>query len=98
MKWITSTNVGIVINVRVLPGASRNEISGILNDSLKIRLQSPPVEGKANKALIKFLAGKLDIAKNKVSIISGEHSRDKRILIEGLTAEKIHDLLHIASV
>lgn len=84
MTWLTKKGTDIVIAVHVVPRASRNEISGEFNDSLKIRLKAPPVEGKANKALRKFLAEKLNIPLNAISIITGDTGRRKRIRITGI--------------
>jgi uncharacterized protein (TIGR00251 family) len=77
------------IKVRVLPRSSRNQIIGKEGDLFKVKLTSPPVEGKANKALIEFLAEKLGIPKANVVIKSGKSSKLKSILIYGLTLEEI---------
>lgn len=78
-----------VIQVKVVPRSSRTEIAGNTSGVYRIRLTAPPVEGKANKALINFLAKKTGIAKRKFQIISGEHSRNKTIRIQNGSAEKI---------
>lgn len=87
MNWMTETKDGIVLTIRVVPRASKNEITGELGDALKIRLQAPPVEGKANKALIQFLADTLDLPRNRISILSGDTGRNKRILLTGITRQ-----------
>lgn len=70
--------------MRVTPNASKSEIIGMDEEGvLRIRLQAPPVEGKANKELVKFLAGVLGIKKKEISILSGEKSRIKTIEILG---------------
>ena len=79
----------VTFKVRVQPRASRTELAGEHADALKIRLAAPPVEGKANEACRRFLAGLLDVPLNAVEIVSGESSRDKRIRIRGLTAENV---------
>lgn len=76
----------LVINVRVIPRASRSEIVQLLDGSLKIRLNSPPVDGAANAELIKLLAKHFGVAKRDVEIVSGHTSRSKRISITGMTA------------
>lgn len=81
MDTIQQTEAGVVVSVRVVPRASRSEVTGIVGNTLKVRLQAPPVEGKANKALAKFLAGQLGVRPRDVSILSGETARTKRVLI-----------------
>ena len=73
-----------MVNVRVIPRASRNQIQGVLGDALKIRLQAPPVEGKANEALVRFLADILDLPARNISLLSGETGRNKRVLLKTL--------------
>ena len=72
------------LKIRVMPNASRNEILG-LNEhgEYRVKIQSPPVDGAANKNLVKFLAGVLGIAKSKISIIGGKKSRNKLLEITG---------------
>jgi uncharacterized protein (TIGR00251 family) len=82
----------IVLNLHVQPRASRNEICGIQDKALKIRLTSPPVDGAANKLCCEFLAKLFGVSKSSVEIISGETSRHKRVRISGadpLEVEKI---------
>ena len=83
----------MTFKVRVQPRASRTEVAGEYDDSLKLRLAAPPVDGKANDACRRFLAGLLDVPLNAVEIISGESSRDKRIKIRGVTAEQVRSRL-----
>ena len=73
---------GLMLNVRVQPKASRNAIQGVYGEALKISLTAPPVEGAANKACIAFLAKKLGLAKSALEILSGQTSRNKRLLIK----------------
>ncbi|MCB2384986.1 MULTISPECIES: DUF167 family protein [Thalassolituus] len=63
------------------PKASKSEFSGLHGDALKVRIQAPPVEGKANSELVKFLAKQFGVSKSAVSIISGELNRHKRVRI-----------------
>ncbi len=86
--------LGSAITVRISPKSSRNEISEILADgTVKIRLTAPPVEGQANKALIKFLANILNVAPTNIEIISGQKTRDKLVMIIGLNAEALQERL-----
>ena len=85
---------GVALPVRVTPRASRNEVVEVLSDqTVKIRLKAPPVEGKANKELIKFLSKVLGIPKTKMAIVAGETGRDKLVSIEDLGAEEVHKLI-----
>jgi uncharacterized protein (TIGR00251 family) len=83
------------INVRVVPRSSRNQIIGVEDGVFKIKLTAPPVDGKANKALREFLAGRLGLAKGSVEIISGEKSRQKLVRIHGLSLKEVCTLLGI---
>lgn len=84
MNSIQTSREGVTLILRVAPRASKDEIVGDINGVLKIRLQAPPVDGKANKALIKFLAKKLDAPARDISIVSGETARIKRVLIKNV--------------
>jgi len=74
---------GIKINIRVIPNASKCEVAGVIEKDLKIKLDVPPVEGKANEKCVKFLSKLLKVPKSSVSITSGEKSRSKTLLIKG---------------
>ena len=75
-----------VITVRVIPRAKKSELSQVLADgTIKIRLTAPPVEGKANQALVRFLADVFDISPTNIEIISGVKGRNKAVLIEGIS-------------
>src|SRR6266849_9759207 len=79
--------------VRVQPRASKNEVSGVMDGALKIRLQAPAVEDRANEALCAFLAELLKRPKSAVRILSGQRSRTKRVEIAGVTAREVEALL-----
>lgn len=84
---------GVTLAVRAQPGAKKTAITGVYGDGaaaqLKIAVQAPPVEGRANSALITFLALTFGLARNKVEMVSGELSRSKVFLLRGVTAEQI---------
>ena len=71
----------LILVCHLQPKASKSEFAGLHGDALKIRIQAPPVEGKANTELIKFLAKQFGVAKSDVEIISGELNRHKRVRI-----------------
>jgi uncharacterized protein len=72
---------GLLIDVRVQPKSAKTAIAGVHGEALKIKLNAPPVEGKANKALIQLVAKLLHCPKSAVEIISGQSSRNKRLLV-----------------
>jgi hypothetical protein len=84
---------GLTLLVRVQPRASKNEIAGIIDGALKVRLQAPALEDRANVALCEFLAQLLKTPKSAVRILSGERSRVKRIEIRGVTEQQVLALL-----
>jgi len=79
----------ILIRVYVQPRASRNGFSGLHGDAIKLSVTAPPVDGKANKAVIKFLASFLHIKKMDLEIKHGLQSRKKTVLIAGLSADEV---------
>jgi len=72
----------ITLEIHVQPGAKKSEIAGVHGDALKIRVAAPPVEGKANAALIAFLAEVFGVAKRNVTIVRGETGRRKTLRVE----------------
>jgi hypothetical protein len=81
------------ISVRLTPRAGRDEIAGWQDGVLRVRVTAPPVEGKANAALERLLAGALGVPKSRVRVAGGERSRDKTIVVERLSeAEVAHRL------
>lgn len=71
------------IKIRVLPRSSRNEVVGEMADgTLKVKLTAPPVDGRANEALIKLLADYLDVNKSKIKIVTGAANKNKTVAIE----------------
>jgi hypothetical protein len=85
------TGNDIIVKVKIVPGSSKNKIIGVYNDSLKITITAPPVEGKANKKCIAYLAKYFDVAKSKIEIISGQTSKNKLIKIYDISQEEFLD-------
>ncbi len=81
MSWYQSGGDGVTIHVHAQPGAKRTEVAGLYGDSLKLRLASPPVDGKANECLIEFLARRLGVKRGQVSIVRGMSSRRKTVFV-----------------
>ena len=72
------------LEVKVIPGASRDEVAGTMGNAVKIKLRAPPVEGRANEALVEFLAEQLDLPRRAISLERGDTSRQKLLRIEGI--------------
>ncbi|MBI2961228.1 MAG: YggU family protein [Betaproteobacteria bacterium] len=79
--WLRKDAQGWLLAIHAQPGAKRSEVAGLHGDSLKIRIAAPPVEGKANAALIAFLAEALRVPRRSLSVIKGETSRDKLVRV-----------------
>ncbi|MBF0407231.1 MAG: YggU family protein [Candidatus Riflebacteria bacterium] len=93
LPCIKSFSGGIILSVHVVPRSSKNEISELLGENCKIKIKAPPVDGKANKEIVEFLAKAFSVPKKAVIILGGESSKSKRIQINGLTAEKAEEIL-----
>ena len=89
---------GLTLAVRVQPGAKKTSIVGVYGEGataqLKIAVQAPPIEGRANSALSAFLADFFGVPKSSVELMSGELSRSKVFLLRGLTLQKAEGLLN----
>jgi hypothetical protein len=83
----------VTFAVRVQPRASRDEIAGVFDGALKVRLRAPAVENRANEALIEYLARVLKTSKSAVRIRSGEQNRSKRVEVLGVTRQQIEKLI-----
>lgn len=81
------------LSIKVIPRAKRNEIAGLRDGELTIRLTAPPVEGAANEALLKFLADALGVRRPDITLVSGERSRHKVIAVAGLTEAELDSRL-----
>jgi uncharacterized protein (TIGR00251 family) len=90
---ITGSESGVTFAVQVVPRASKDEIAGIHGDALKIRVTAPPVEGRANEALIEFLSDQLGVRKSQVEIVAGATSRRKTIRVVGLWPQEVGERL-----
>jgi len=83
---------GAALAVRVTPRASKNEIVAVLSDgTVKVHLTAPPVEGKANAALLKFLAKVLDVPLKRLEVVAGAGGRDKLISVIEMDSETLHN-------
>lgn len=75
--------MAIILQIKVTPNASKNEILGFEGEVLRVKIKGVPEKGKVNKELIKFLAKEFQVAQSEIQILSGKTSRNKKIKIEG---------------
>jgi len=86
---ISATAAGTRLRLRVQPRASRDAVAGVAGDALRVRLTAPPVDGAANEALVRFLAGRLDVARASLALVSGHTGRNKVIEVTGLSPGEV---------
>lgn len=83
---------GITLKIKAVPNSSKNEICGILDGALKIKIKAPAVENKANEELVKFFSKLLKVSKSSVELKSGGTSKLKTLYINGCTIDKLKDV------
>jgi len=83
---------GARLRVRAVPRASRTEIAGEQGGALRVRLQAPPVDGRANETLCKFVAEAAGVPKGRVSVVSGPASREKLLRVLGVSPERLAEV------
>jgi Uncharacterized conserved protein len=81
VTWFSKTATGYIVAVHAQPGAKRSEISGLHGERLKVRIAAPPLEGRANEALIEFLAQRLGLPRSKLRVLKGLQGRAKLVEI-----------------
>ena len=91
--WLRQGDRQTTLTLHIQPGAKKTEVAGEHGDALKIRLAAPPVDGKANAALIAFVADRLGVAKSAVSLKSGQTSRRKVLEVTAAPADTAERLL-----
>ena len=96
MGCLSETPEGVVISVRAQPRSSRAGIDPLMGDAVKVRIRCAPVDGKANKELVETLADEFALAKSAVVFKSGETSKQKRILLRGISAAQVEERLKAA--
>ena len=93
MAYLTETPEGTILNVKAQPRSSKAGVDGLIGDAVKVRVRCAPVDGKANKELVETLAEAFDLPKGRVVFKSGETSKQKRILLSGVTADKVRKVV-----
>jgi len=81
LSWAVRAPRGWLLTLHVQPGARRSAVAGLHDGALKIRIAAPPAEGKANQALVEFIAAALGVPKRSVSVVRGGSSRRKTVLV-----------------
>ncbi len=84
---------GAVLSLRVIPRSSSNAVAGIHGDALKVRVTAPPVDSAANAEVTRFLAGVLGVSRGSVQLLRGDTSRQKQVLVAGMTAQQVVERL-----
>ncbi len=92
---VRDTAQGAQFALRVQPRASRNAIAGVMGDAIKLVITAPPVDGKANQAVIEYLSDLFRVSKSSIVIVSGETGRNKVIAIRGVSAEQVRKVLNL---
>jgi uncharacterized protein (TIGR00251 family) len=86
----------ITLKIHLLPRASRDEICGLQGDAIKVKVTAPPIEGRANMALQRFIAKKLNLSSSQVEIMAGQRSREKILRISGISRAAVEKALGIS--
>lgn len=92
MLDLTATPEGIILQLKVVPGASRDRIAGELGGALKVTVSAAPEKGKANKAIVKLLARELGVKANQIDVVRGMTSPNKSVLIRNGDERAIRSL------
>jgi uncharacterized protein (TIGR00251 family) len=93
VAWLRPTAAGVELRILVQPRASRDQLGGVQGDELKLRLAAPPVDGAANAACCAYFAKLCKLPKSHVTLIAGESSRHKRVLLAGAEAAAVMSIL-----
>lgn len=88
-EFTRDTPDGCTLSIRLHPGAKKNAVTGLHDGALKIALNAPPVDGKANDALIAFVAERIKLPRSKITLIAGTTSRSKTLRITGKSAAEV---------
>jgi uncharacterized protein len=87
--WLRADGDDVILTLHIQPGAKKTEVAGPHGDALKIRLAAPPVDGKANAALLAFIAEKVGARGTALELVSGQASRSKRVRIRAITDQAV---------
>ena len=93
MSWLTEQAAGVALLLHCQPGAKVSKVVGEHDGRLKIALNAPAVENRANEVLVAWLAGRLSVPRKHIQLVSGQTSRKKRVLVEGVTMSEARKAL-----
>lgn len=96
MSWLRAAGRDVRLTLHIQPRASRTEVVGPHGEALKIRLAAPPVDGAANEALVGFLAEQLGVARTAITLVAGDTSRRKVVVVKGVGVESVRARLGLA--
>jgi uncharacterized protein (TIGR00251 family) len=94
-SWRREERDALILALHVQPGAARTEVAGMHGDALKVRLAAPPVDGKANATLLRFLADAFAVPLRRVTLVRGETSRQKTVRIDAPAARPDRDWMRL---
>lgn len=94
-EYLSRISEGVVLHLKVLPRSSRNQLAGVHNGEIKLKLTAPPVEGAANKCCCDYLAKILQIPVSRVEIIAGATSQHKKVLVRDVDVVEVVEKLSI---
>jgi hypothetical protein len=83
------------LRLRIQPRASREEVAGVAGDAIRVRLTAPPVDGAANEALVRFLAGRLRVPRSAIELVAGKTGRAKLVAVTGISAAETAERLGV---
>lgn len=98
MSYLTETPEGVILNVKAQPRSSKAGLDGLLGEAVKVKIRCAPVDGKANKELVETLADAFGLPKSRVVFKSGETSKTKRILLQGVTVRQVESVVGVSAV
>lgn len=97
-NFYSQNNDILILKIKAVPNSSKNEICGLYNDALKVKIKAPAVENKANEELVKFFAKMLKVPKTSVILKSGGTSKLKTLCIDGCTIENFTSVCDIIEI
>jgi uncharacterized protein (TIGR00251 family) len=92
-ELIRAHREGTLLRLRVVAGARRTELAGIAGQALRVRVAAPPAQGRANAAVLEYLAGLVGLRARDLEITAGEHARDKLLLVRGRSPQQVRAAL-----
>jgi hypothetical protein len=95
MTWMRAIDGGVVLALHCQPGARRSEAVGLHGERLKVRIAAPPVDGRANEALVAWLAATLGVPRSAITLLAGQSGREKLVEVKGVGMEAVIALLDV---